>query len=328
MAAFYADIVVTNRCNFRCKHCDCGQRNQEASGLAQNWKADKELTPLEWITVLRKVGAARVWIRGVEPLLYSGFDRLAKLIVKEKIRLAGFTTNGWLLDRHWDSVMKYSEMVVVSIDGWEKTHDEIRGVKGAFKRAYGGVSRLKKAGKQVLVSYAITPVNTQDMISFYDGMTALGIPIIFNHYNFIHPKVARKFSCSPTNISVYNPKDIDVGRVIAAVRHCAKAQWSPLLTTRREVRRYYQEIPEKNVDSKGKLCNALQQQTAGTRAVIVADGTYILSHRCWFKGDMGNALTSDVLPAANPVLRRVAKKITQSGFPPPCQRLCCAGKMI
>ena len=53
-------------------------------------------------------------------------------------------TNGTLLKSRIDEIAPYiNGIVFVSLDGLEKTHDQIRGVNGCFKRAIEGITASK-----------------------------------------------------------------------------------------------------------------------------------------------------------------------------------------
>jgi MoaA/NifB/PqqE/SkfB family radical SAM enzyme len=71
---------------------------------------------------------------GGEPLLYRDWDGLVELLAEDP-RWTAVCTNGTLIERRLDSLMKISRHleVSVSLDGFETEHDSIRG-KGSFQR--------------------------------------------------------------------------------------------------------------------------------------------------------------------------------------------------
>lgn len=322
----FAAIAITNRCNFECKMCDIGQKNAKSSGMMQSWNADDELTPGQWETIINRLDISRVHIMGVEPLLYKKLDELLRRL-GQKDREIWLTTNGWLLHEHLKAIVKFCDNTAISIDGLEKTHDKIRGVKGAFRRAFDGVVALKEAGKYVRVSYAVTPDNTADIIPLYKQLQDFGIPLIMNHYNYIHPISCQGFDCLPSNITFYNPKSVDVTELLSAVEYCRNASWLPRLVNLQELKQYYCE-PPKTYKKKQAGCMVLKRHLRGERFSLAADGTFILPGRCWYQIDLGNALGGGKGPEGNTYLKEVVGTIEKKGLPPPCQRLCCAGQVI
>src|ERR1035437_8508200 len=85
-------------------------------------------------------GAVGVAFEGGEPLLRK--DLVDILAFSRSLPLhTSLITNGTLLESRIDEIAPFINGVVyVSLDGLEKTHDEIRGVNGCFKEAIRGVA--------------------------------------------------------------------------------------------------------------------------------------------------------------------------------------------
>ena len=111
--------------------CPFWKRHSPDSSLAQE-KA-----------ILRQVynsGATGIAFEGGEPLLRN--DLVEILAFARSLPLhTSIITNGTLLEKRIDEISPYINGVVyVSLDGLEKTHDEIRGVGGCFKKAIQGIT--------------------------------------------------------------------------------------------------------------------------------------------------------------------------------------------
>lgn len=317
-------LYITSRCNLRCKMCDLRLNNDGLTSISQLLSPNYEMTPEEWLEVLDRLGINWVHLMGAEPLLYKEFDRLLELISPG--RTIALTTNGFLFKKWMASIIEYCDHVYVSLDGYPAIHDAIRGVKGSFAKAWNGLLQVHRHGLKTKVSYAITPENTCDMVSLWEALQKYGIPIVFNHYNFIHPTSAAGY-CDPSNLAEYDPKDINIEEVYRAYKMCPTATWSPKLTTLEEMRKYYREIPTE-LKQPGKGCVVLNAVVAGERFSILADGRMIPSTRCWIALPLGNALYNTMLPSENSDLVDWAERIKKEGFMPPCQRLCCARKVL
>lgn len=326
----YAGLYITNRCNMQCRMCDIGQQNIESSGIFQLTNSNRELGPEEWSTILDDLKVDRVQIMGVEPLLYPDFEKLISLIDRPG-RLIYLTTNGWLFQKWQDAIVKHCDRVYISIDGLEEEHDKIRNTKGSFGRALDAVEYLVKSNIETFVSTALCPDNLDCAIPFCKMIQELGAKHVVNQYNFIHPDSCKGFDCKPSNFSVYDPTSMDTGKIHLLTRTCRKTLFMPRLRSREEINSYYHEIPREWKISKYNSytgCTVIKSVVAGERFSILSDGTFIPSTRCWLKVSLGNALNGPIPTDRIQVLKRFSDEMEKKGFPPPCQRLCCAGKVL
>lgn len=139
------NILLTNGCNLRCKHCY----------LSAGERKDKELSLEEWKNVLLQFsenGGKTVCLSGGEPLVYKGFDLLIKYAKKLGFEVK-LNTNGIL----WtDSMIKdlapYLDEVQISLDGYnEETNSIIRG-KGFFDKIYATIIKFAKANVTIKIA--------------------------------------------------------------------------------------------------------------------------------------------------------------------------------
>ncbi len=132
---FFCGHKLTYNCNLRCKMCPFWRRPSPDPSLAQE-KA-----------VLREIyysGAVGVAFEGGEPLLRH--DLVDILAFSRSLPLhTSLITNGTLLESRIDEIAPYINGVVyVSLDGLEKTHDEIRGIDGSFRKSVRGINAAKE----------------------------------------------------------------------------------------------------------------------------------------------------------------------------------------
>ena len=222
-----------------------------------------------------------------------------------------------------DLLSKYCNKVTVSIDGSnDAVHDRIRGFPGSFQRAYKGILQLQQKGvKELRVSCAINPDNYLDLGNVYNLFTVKhNIPIIFNHYNYIHTDSCEGYDCKPSNMMVYNPKDINIDDLYSMIQKCKQAMFMPNLTTVTELTKYYNEAPTKKLQK--HYCRVMNDLTKGMRFVMKSDGSFMISARCWMQRPFEN------LPQEDHWLRVLNRVIKKEGLPAPCQRLCCGGKTV
>ncbi len=137
-------LKLTNKCNMRCKHCYEWNEDGFHHGMdkeEQNMELDFEL--LKKVIDETKEYKSRLYLWGGEPLCYSGFDKLADILEKDK-REVTICTNGLLIEKKLDSILKLSDALelLIPIEGFEKEHDEIRG-KGSFRKTMQTIEFLK-----------------------------------------------------------------------------------------------------------------------------------------------------------------------------------------
>lgn len=123
---------LTYWCQYRCKTCNIWQR-----------KPADELTTDEVVTFIRE-NPHITWadLTGGEIFLRPDIDEILNAVVTGWTRLAllHFPTNGFLTDRIVASVERIAgrgpikTVITVSLDGDEATNDEVRGIKGGFRR--------------------------------------------------------------------------------------------------------------------------------------------------------------------------------------------------
>lgn len=136
-AQFQVVWDVTHRCNLRCRHC------YASAGKA----LDDELTTEEALDLfdrLAKLGVAVIAFSGGEPLSRPDILQLISHARDQGIYVA-LATNGTLITpKRAEELRKAgAEYVQISIDGADaKTHDEFRGIPGAFDRTIEGVKML------------------------------------------------------------------------------------------------------------------------------------------------------------------------------------------
>lgn len=129
---FNLEFAITNNCNFRCKMCN-------------QWKNKftNELTLAEISKIFGSYSGFKVvGLTGGEPFLRDDVPEIAKIIIdsQKALKKLFITTNGSMPAKVCRDVSKILETesqlyVLVSLDGSEKIHNEIRGRPWAYNRA-------------------------------------------------------------------------------------------------------------------------------------------------------------------------------------------------
>ncbi len=128
-------LMPHSACNCQCVMCDIWKGNKNLKQLTE-----KDIEGL--MSTLQKFGTQQVVMSGGEALLNANFFRLCEILKKENIRITVLST-GLTLQRNASLLQKWTDDVIVSLDGDECLHDSIRNIPGAFSKLKEGVQYLK-----------------------------------------------------------------------------------------------------------------------------------------------------------------------------------------
>ncbi|RMG01745.1 MAG: GeoRSP system radical SAM/SPASM protein [Nitrospirae bacterium] len=168
--------ALTNRCNFRCRHCY--SRTDPFNELSLD-----ELKTA--ITTVRKAGVFSLNFGGGEPLLRKDLLEVANYAHEAGLSLS-MNSNGYLLNRRMALQLKEAGLgkVGISIDSSRpEIHDSFRGVKGSFQRAVRAVEYLKDAGVETSISSVVCRINYREIGDIISMAKTLGVKQL-NLHNF------------------------------------------------------------------------------------------------------------------------------------------------
>lgn len=167
-------LVVWNatlRCNLKCKHCYIS---------AGEDRAVDELTTAEaraFIDDLAEMQVPVLLFSGGEPMAREDLYELAAYASRKGLRPV-LSTNGTLITpeaarRLAESGIQY---VGVSVDGAPATHDDFRGMDGAFERAIRGIRNSIEAGLKAGIRFTVNKDNFRDLPEVLDIVVKERIP--------------------------------------------------------------------------------------------------------------------------------------------------------
>ena len=152
-----AAIIVTYRCNARCRMCKTWQFPT---------KVAEEFTP----ELLRKLpdGLGRVNLTGGEPLLRKDLGEIVDVLAPKAHRLE-ISTNGYFTDRLIEIGRRHPELTIrISLEGLQEVNDDVRGMKNGFRRAMRSFYGLRDAGvKDLGFAVTIQDDNADDLLNLY-----------------------------------------------------------------------------------------------------------------------------------------------------------------
>ena len=172
-------VIVTYRCNARCSMCN---RYKAPS------KADEEIS-IDTIKKLPKMYFTN--ITGGEPFIRTDLKEIVRELYKKSDRIV-ISTNGFFTDRIVDLAKEFPQVGIrISIEGLEKTNNEIRGLENGFQRGYGTLKKLREMGmKDVGFGMTVQDRNASDLVPLYN----LSNEMAAGYCNSYHRKY--RFLCS------------------------------------------------------------------------------------------------------------------------------------
>lgn len=155
-----AILGVTWRCNARCKICSVWSR-----------KSGTELSPEDYSALPPSLRQVSLGGYG-EPFLRKDFYKIVEVIRKRcpRARIV-IVTNGIMPDIIIRQVRKMPRdiSIRISLDGIGQTHDNVRGIKGAFEKAKKTLTLLREHGvKDLGIGLVISSLNDSEIEKVFD----------------------------------------------------------------------------------------------------------------------------------------------------------------
>ena len=174
----FADIAyieITDECNLRCKHCLNNSGNKIPNQLN-----DDEIFNL--IIEFSKAGMQEIRFTGGEPLVHNKIYEFISLAHKLGM-YTSIGTNGTLITIEEAKKLKLAGLnkAIVSIDGTEVAHDNIRG-KGSYKKKILGINNLEDNGIQVRINSVIMKSNMNDVIDLAKELNKKHIHLMIRRF--------------------------------------------------------------------------------------------------------------------------------------------------
>ncbi len=170
-------VNLTRRCNLNCAHCymDAEQRTSVRDG---------ELSAVEIEGLFRQIAVRApgtiMVLTGGEPLLHPDLESLVQSGSRLGLRMV-LGTNGVLLNAPLAARLKKAglEGMGISLDSVRAdSHDDFRGMHGAFARSCEAVRICRSAGLHAQIHFTVTRRNRFELAAAVDMAKELGAAII------------------------------------------------------------------------------------------------------------------------------------------------------
>ena len=356
-------LGVNNLCNLHCKMCDVGIANTE-SNFYENLVGTRPLNmPLELITKIIDQAAnywpgVKIGYAFTEPLIYPHLVESLNYASKKGL-FTSVTTNALTLDKQAAGLVDAGlDELFISLDGPEAIHNEIRGNKSSFRRAFAGMeaiwalneemgksekarnaivrpenglSKVRK-GPEISVFCVITEWNIgqlEDFLEFFRGKPLARVG--FMHTNFTFPDQAEthnaiwgtKYPATASNIEEIDLTKMDLDALSKEISRIRKVDWGFPISFSPELN----SLPELGLFYNqpnvliGKRCN-----DAFRNIMIKSDGSVIPAHGRCYNLNVGNVYEQNLQEIWNSsILGQFRADLLQAGgLFPACARCCSA----
>ena len=174
-------VIVTYRCNARCTMCN---RFKAPS------RPEEEIS-IETIRKLPEMYFTN--ITGGEPFIRDDIKEIVRELYKKSDRIV-ISTNGFFTDRIIELCEEFPNVGIrISIEGLEKTNNEIRGLEDGYNRGYTTLKKLREMGmKDVGFGMTVQDKNAPDLVPLYRLSDEMGMEFatasLHNSFYFVENK--------------------------------------------------------------------------------------------------------------------------------------------
>lgn len=180
-------LILTNRCNQRCKFCAVRKENEGFFDL--------ELDRIEIFLKKYKARLNDIHLMGGEPTLYPHFKDLLEIFPKYELDNIVLVSNGHSLnDAQWVSYL-IQHNVTQFILSFHDTDEDIlslqTGNKNSFRNINNAISTILSVGGNVKVNVVITALNYNRIREISEYLYSIGIRTI--NFSFVIPPVHIKY---------------------------------------------------------------------------------------------------------------------------------------
>lgn len=185
-------IKLTNACNLACKMCGQPRENlppdnikhAPASFFRQTVEIDRYLALIEEVSRFRP----NLYLWGGEPFIYRDIFQLIRHAKKHRMTCQ-INTNGLYIKKYAQEIVASGlDDLIISIDGPEDIHDQVRGLAGVFQQVQTGIRALQEEKKKQATTKPVLRV--RGTIS----------PENFSHIHAL-PAIAREFAADSLNFN-------------------------------------------------------------------------------------------------------------------------------
>lgn len=162
------EISPTKNCNLICKHC-CNESGH-------NQVSDNEIDFDELKNAINEsigMGLYKLNFIGGEPFVYTKINELIKLINTINVKTT-IITNGILLDNYLDKLNNNRVSFIISLDGFEESHEFLRG-KNTYNKTIKNIEYAIQKNFDVEINMVVYKKNISEIENFSNYLKELGV---------------------------------------------------------------------------------------------------------------------------------------------------------
>jgi len=310
-------LMPHSRCNCRCVMCDIWKSNHLKREISRD-DLQRHLADFD------RLGVRRVVLSGGEALMHSNLWALCELLKERNIAITLLST-GLLLKRHAADVVRWTDDVIVSLDGSRALHDEIRNIPGAYDKLAEGVAALRaqRADFPVSCRCVLQRRNFQDLPNIIaaahklnlDSISFLAADVSSEAFNRPQPWGDERVSdvaLSPNEVAAFDR--ILEGVIADRAADFASGYIAESPDKLRRLVRYYHALNGAG-DFPPTRCNAPWVST-----VVEADGTV---RPCFFHHALGNIRDNSLADILNSPEAIAFRRNLDMATDPICRKCVC-----
>jgi len=190
-----AFLVLTNKCNLRCKYC--------YQGSSPNVNTKNELKKEEWKKILlqlKGLKAKKLSFVGGEPFLYKDFWNILEFAKKKGFEIKIFTNGTFLNEKVLKKLKKLNIKLSFNLNSHNKKFQDFFQEKGSWEETVNAIEQCKKQKIEFEIASPIMKGNLRNLDKFIKFCTKLGakrirlVPLILmgNAVNLKRFKISKK----------------------------------------------------------------------------------------------------------------------------------------
>ncbi len=270
------------------------------------WKGNsnsKQLTETDiskLLESLKMLDTKRIVMSGGEALLNKNFFEFCNLIRKNSIKITLLST-GLTIEQHADKIADLVDDVIISLDGDEALHNQIRNIPNAFQKLKNGIRKIRSINN----SYPVSARCVVHNLNFrkWDKIILAAKDIGVNSISFLPADVSSQafnrdepWEKDKQDNILINKQDLsDLQNVIHGLLKNFHTDFSSgfIVESQTKIQKIYQYYAAQQglTSYPFKHCNAPWVST-----VIEADGTV---RPCFFHDEIGNIKNDNIIQILN-----------------------------
>lgn len=163
----------TVRCNLNCKHCGSDCRK---AGHSVDMPMADFISVVDDLKSMVVPEETMIVLTGGEPLLRADIEQVGAELYRRRFPW-GLVTNGYLLtQQRLDALIQNGlHAITISLDGFEQSHNWLRGMPDSFFRATNAIRRVAQTSLLFDVVTCVNAVNFSELDQLHALLVQLGV---------------------------------------------------------------------------------------------------------------------------------------------------------